>query len=70
MPNLQDILVGKLALRRDLVDPLTVQDCMAEQRSTPAASLGQLLVRRRVLTPAATAIEPPSRAGTPAGPSP
>jgi tetratricopeptide (TPR) repeat protein/tRNA A-37 threonylcarbamoyl transferase component Bud32 len=52
VPNLQDILVGKLALRRDLVDPLTVQDCMAEQRATPAVSLGQLLVRRRILTPA------------------
>lgn len=51
MSNLQDILIGKLALRRNLVDPLTVQDCVAEQRASPGTPLGQLLVRRRALTP-------------------
>ncbi|MCO5171010.1 MAG: tetratricopeptide repeat protein [Planctomycetes bacterium] len=52
MPKLQDILVGKLALRRDLVDPLTLHDCVAEQRAHPQAPLGQILVRRRIIAPA------------------
>ncbi|MBX3471540.1 MAG: serine/threonine protein kinase, partial [Planctomycetes bacterium] len=52
MPKLQDILVGKLALRRDLVDPLTLHDCVAEQRANPQAPLGQILVRRRIISPA------------------
>lgn len=52
MRNLQDMLVGKLALRRDLVDPLTLQDCLADQKALPGAPLGQVLVRRRVISPA------------------
>ena len=50
MPSLQDVLVGKLALRRELVSQATLQQCVADQRD--GSSLGQVLVRRQLISPA------------------
>jgi len=50
MPKLTDILVGKLALKHQLVTAPVLQRCAEEQRVNPSASLGQVLVRNRLVT--------------------
>ena len=49
MPSLQDVIVGKLALRRDLVSAQVLMQCVGEQRD--GSSLGQVLVRRQLISP-------------------
>jgi len=52
MPTLSDILLGKLALREELVSTAALMECMAKQHQSPDSSLGELLVQRRLISTA------------------
>ena len=52
MPSLSDILLGKLALRQELVSTAALMECMAKQHQDPGADLGALLVKRRLISAA------------------
>ncbi|MEZ6189064.1 MAG: protein kinase [Planctomycetota bacterium] len=50
MPNVSDILLGKLALREELVSTAALMEVMARQHQDPNADLGELLVQRRLIS--------------------